>query len=66
MSPNDGILFKSVLRLKLHNNPFASYSFTNLDFSLLHIAHSDNNIVLPFFVCITFESTFSVSFLHLK
>ena len=58
MSSNNEILFNGVLRPKLLNNPFASFSFINLDFLLSHAAHFDNNIVLPFFVFITFEFTF--------
>ena len=50
MSPNNGILFNGVLRPKLRNIPFASCSFINLDFSLLHTAYFDNNIVLPFLI----------------
>ena len=53
MSSNNGILFNSVLRPKLLNNPFI-----NLDFLLSHTAHFDNNFVLPFFGFITFEFTF--------
>ena len=50
----------------LNHNPFASCSFINLDFLLLHTAHFDNNIFLPFFVIITFESRFCVSPFHFK
>ena len=50
---------------KLLNNPFTC-SFINLDFLLTHTADFDDNIGLPFFVLNTFESTFSVSFLHFK
>ena len=66
MSPNNGILFNGVFRPKLLNNPFASCSFINLDFLLLHTAHFDDNIDLPFLVFNTLEFTFSVSFLHFK
>ena len=58
MSPNNGILFNSVLRPKLLNNSFASCFFINFDFLLLHKAHFDNNIVLQFSIFKTFESTF--------
>ena len=66
MSLNNGILFNGVLSPKLLINPFASCSFINLDFLLPHAAHFDDNIVLPFLVFKTYESTLSVSFLHLK
>ena len=66
MSPNNGILLNGVLRPKLLNIPFASYSFINLDFFLLHTAHFDDNTVLPCLVFNTFESTFLVFFLHFK
>ena len=66
MSLNNRILFNGVLRRKLLNIHFASCSFINLSFLLPHAAHFDNNMVLPFFVFITFESTFTLSFLHFK
>ena len=66
MSPNNGILLNGVLRLKLLNIPFATCSFINLDFSLSHTADFDDNIVLPFLIFSTFQSTFSVSFLSFK
>ena len=56
------MLLSGVLRPRLINNPFASYSFINLDFLLPYTAHFDDNIVLPFFVFNTFQSTFSVFF----
>ena len=59
MSHNNGILFNGVLRPKLLNNAFAFCSFINLHFLLLHTAHFGNNIVLPFLVFNTFQSTFS-------
>ena len=59
MLPNNRILLNWVLRPKLLNNPFASCSFVNLDFLLPHTANFGNNIVLPFLVFNTFESTFS-------
>ena len=46
MSPNNGILYNGVLRLKLLNIPVASCSFINHDFLLLHTAHFDDSIVL--------------------
>ena len=58
MSPNNRILLNGVLRPKLLNIPFASFSFINLDFLLLHTAHFDNNIVLPFLVFNTFKLHF--------
>ena len=60
MSPNNGILFNGVLRPKLLNIPFASCPFINLDFFLLQKAHFDDNIVLPFLVFNSSESTFFV------
>ena len=66
MASNNGILLNGVLRPKLLNIPFASCSFINLYFLLLHTAHFDNNIILPVFLN-TFGSTFSVFFfLHFK
>ena len=50
MSPNNGTLFHGVLGPRLLNDPFASFSFINLDFLLLHTAHFDDNIDQPFFV----------------
>ena len=50
MSPNSGILLNYVLRPKLLNSPFASCSFTNLDFLSPELAHFDGIINLPFFV----------------
>ena len=44
MSPNNGTLLNGFLRPKLLNNPFASYSFINLDFLLPHTAHFDGNV----------------------
>ena len=66
MSPNNGILLNGILRPKLLNIPIGSCSVINLDFLLLHTAHFDSNIVLPFFVFNAFESTFYVFFLHFK
>ena len=62
MSPNNGILLNGILRSKLLSIPFASCSFINLDFLLLHTAHFDDSIVLSFLVFNTVESTFFVSF----
>ena len=59
MSPNNGILFSSVLIPKLLNNPFASCYFINLGFLLPHTTHFDNNIGLPFLFFNTFESAIS-------
>ena len=50
---NSGILLNDVLIPKLLNKPFASRSFTNLDF--LHFVHFDCIINLPFFVLKIFE-----------
>ena len=60
-SPNIGILLNFVLPILL-KNPFASYSFKNLDFLLLHIVHSDNSIVLPLLVFKTLGFMFPVFF----
>ena len=55
ISSNNGILFNGVLRPKLLNISIASCSIINLDFLVLHIAQSDNDIVLPLLVFETFE-----------
>ena len=55
ISPNNGILFNGVLRLKLLNISIASCSIINLDILVLHIAQFDNGIVLPLLVFETFE-----------
>ena len=47
-----------VLRPKLLNIPFAFCSFINLDVLVSHIAHFDNNIVLPLLVFETFRFNF--------
>ena len=57
MSPNNVILLNGVLIPKLLNNPFASCSSINHDFLILHTAHFENNIDLPFLVFNFFEST---------
>ena len=49
MSPNNDILLNRVLRPKLLNRTFASYSFTNLDFLNPRLAHFDCIINLQFF-----------------
>ena len=51
---------------KLLNNFFASCFFIVLDFLLLHTAHFDTNIVLPFLVFETFKFMFSVFYLHYR
>ena len=67
MSPSNRILFSGVSRLNnLINNPFASYSFTNLGFLILHTAYFDSIIILPYFVLEIFESKFSLFYLHFK
>ena len=58
MSPNNGILHNGILRPKLLSIPFASCTYINLEFLLPHTAHFDDNIVLPFLIFNTFESTF--------
>ena len=64
MSSNNGILFNGTLIPSVLNNPFASFSFINLNLLLSRTAHFDRNIVLPFFVFITFEFTFFLFSLH--
>ena len=66
MSPNNGILLNDILRPKLLSILFASCPFINLYVLLPHAAHFDNNIDLRFLVFITFEFTFSISFLQFK
>ena len=66
MSPSNRILFSGVSRLNLISNPFASYSFTNLGFLILHTAYFDSIIILPYFVLEIFESKFSLFYLHFK
>ena len=58
MSPKNGISFNGVLAPKLLNNPFASCSFVNLDFSLSHTSRFDDSIGLPFLAFKIFESAF--------
>ena len=58
------MILNGVLIPKLLNKPFASYSFTNLDFLIPQSAHFDCIINLPFFVLKIFEFKFSVFFLH--
>ena len=57
---DNGILLKGVLIYKLLKNPFASCSFTNLDFLFPHSVHFDCIINVPFFVSKIFESKFIV------
>ena len=61
---NSGILLNGVLIPKLLNNPFASCSFTNLDFLIPQSAHFDCIISPPFFALKIFEFKFLVFFLH--
>ena len=61
---NNGILLKGVLIHKLLNKPFASCSFTNLDFLIPQTKHFHSITNLLFFVLTIFGSIFSVSFLH--
>ena len=56
---NNRISLNSVLIPKLLSNPFASYSFTNLDFLIPHSAHFDYMINLLFLVLKIFEFGFS-------
>ena len=46
MSPNNGILVNSVLRLKRLNIPFASCSFINLGLFLRHTCDIQNNLMI--------------------
>ena len=61
MSGNNGILLKGVLILNLLNNPRGSCSLINLDFSLLHVGHSDKCTILLLLVFKTFEFMLFVS-----
>ena len=61
MSGNNGILLKGVLILNLLNNPLGSCSLINLDFSLLHVGHSDKCTILLLLVFKTFEFMLFVS-----
>ena len=54
------MLLKDLLVPKLLNNPFASCSFTNLDFVFPHSVHLDCIINLPFFVLKIFRFKFSL------
>ena len=56
---NNGILLNSVSIPKLLNNPFASCSFTNIEFLNLHLAHFDCIINLPCVVLKIFEFIFT-------
>ena len=61
MSVNNGILLKGVLILNLLNNPLGSCFLINLDFSLLHVGHSDKCTILLLLVFKTFEFMLFVS-----
>ena len=52
--------------VNLLNNPLASCSLIKFDFLLLHTAHFDTSIILPFLVFKTFGFLLSVFFLHFK
>ena len=60
------ILLKGVCFPELLNNPIASYSLINFNFSLSHTAHFDKGIILPFFALTTFGFLLSVFFLRFK
>ena len=60
--PNKEILLNGVLIPKLLNNPFASCFFISFDCLLPHIAHFDNNIVLPLLVFETLGFILSIFF----
>ena len=62
MSPNNGILLNGILRSELLSIPFASCSFINLDFLLLHTAHFHDHIVQASLVFETFGFMFPVFF----
>lgn len=64
MTPNNGILLNVALRPIVLNMPFASCSFINLDFSLSHTEHVDDNILLSFAAFNTLG--FTIFFLHFK
>lgn len=66
MSPNDGILLNSVLRLKLLIIYFAACSLISLEFLLPHVTHFDNNIGLLLLVFETLELMFSALFYTLN
>ena len=66
MSHNNWTLLNGVLTPKLLNNPFASCSFINLDFLLLHTGYFDYNIGVHFLFSKNFKSAFSVCLLHFK
>ena len=55
VSPNNGILFNSILRPKLLKHRFITCSFINPDLLLPHTAYFYNNTVLSFLVFKTFE-----------
>ena len=50
ISSNNGILLNEILRTNLLNFPFASSLFKNLGFSLSHIPHFHDRIVLPILI----------------
>ena len=52
--------------VNLFNNTLSSCSLRNFDFLLLHTAHFDKSIILPFLVLKTFEFLHCVFFLHFK
>ena len=60
MLPSNGVLYSGVLIPKLLSNPFASCSFTNLDFLILHSTHYDRIIVLHLFCAIHNKLAWSV------
>ena len=67
ISESKGTLLNDDLRSKLRNIPFAACFYKkNLGFLAPHIAHFDNNIVLPLLVFETLRFMFSVFFLHFK
>ena len=51
---------------KLLNIPLASCRLKHFDFLLLHTAHIDKSIILPFLVLATFGFLFSVFSLQFK
>ena len=59
---NNAILANSVLIPKLLKNPFASYSFINLDFLQPETTHFDDKVNLPFLVFIILYLYFSYVF----
>ena len=52
--------------LQLSHNHLASCSLRNFEFLLLHTAHFDKSIIVPFLVFATLGFLFPLFFLHFK